>query len=157
MGAEDKGPWWRLIAALLACIVLGMDLLVWQLSGGTDLGGAGGRMLLGAALAFGLACLAFLLVSLAALHRHMRWREQVFGLTLFSGLGLSLSIWRTGDAIDLLRPEGGMLLAGLTAALAATGLVLGLLLALVTGRTHQTDPLLEMRSTGGEVPLEPVE
>ena len=38
--------------------------------------------------------------------------------------------------------------------LAAVGLVFGLLLALVTGREHVPDPLLDLDSTGGDVSLE---
>ena len=47
-----------------------------------------------------------------------------------------------------------ILLAGVTAMLAASGLIFGLLLALVTGREHTPDPLLEMESTRGDVSLE---
>ena len=154
MAAEDKGPWWRLIALLLVLILVAMDLLVWQFSGGADVLDAFRNMMIGAALAFGLACLALLLVSLGTMHRHMRWREQVFGLALFTGLGLSAAAWQLGDSISTLREQAGMLLVGLSAALAASGLVLGLLLALVTGRKHVSDPLLDMHSTGGDVSLE---
>ena len=154
MAAEDKGPWWRLIGLLLLLILAGMDLLVWQLSGGTDVLAAFENMLLGAALAFGLASLALLLVTLGAVHRHARWREQVFGLALFAGLGLSYAANEMGDSIDALRPGAGMLLAGLSAALAATGLIFGLLLALVTGREHVPDPLHDLQSTGGDVSMD---
>jgi hypothetical protein len=154
MAAEDRGPWWRLIALLLVLILVAMDLLVWQFSGGTDVADAFRDMMIGAALAFGLACLALLLVSLGTLHRHMRWREQVFGLALFAGLGLSAAAWQLGDSIAALREQAGILLVGLSAAMAASGLVLGLLLALVTGRQHVADPLLDMHSTGGDVSLE---
>jgi hypothetical protein len=47
-----------------------------------------------------------------------------------------------------------MLFSGMTAMLAAVGLVFGLLLALVTGREHVPDPLLDLDSTGGDVSLE---
>ena len=131
MAADDRGPWWRLIALLLVLILIAMDLLVWQFSGGTDVLDAFRDMMNGAALAFGLASLALLLVSLGTLHRHMRWREQVFGLALFTGLGLSAAAWQLGDSISTLREQAGMLLVGLSAALAASGLVLGLLLGVV--------------------------
>ena len=57
-------------------------------------------------------------------------------------------------AIEDIREGGVILLSGLTAMLTAIGLVFGLLLALVTGREHFTDPLLEMESTGGDVDIE---
>ena len=49
---------------------------------------------------------------------------------------------------------GVILLSGITAMLAAVGLVFGLLLALVTGREHIPDTVLEMDSTHGDVSLE---
>ena len=57
-------------------------------------------------------------------------------------------------SVDAMRDEGVILLSGITAMLAAVGLVFGLLLALVTGREHTPDPLLEMDSTHGDVSLE---
>ena len=54
-------------------------------------------------------------------------------------------------SLDAMRSEGVMLFSGITAMLAAVGLVFGLLLALVTGREHVPDPLLELDSTGGDV------
>ena len=59
-----------------------------------------------------------------------------------------------GKSIDVMREGGTILLSGLTAMLTAVGLVFGLLLALVTGREHVADPLLEMESTGGDVSIE---
>jgi hypothetical protein len=57
-------------------------------------------------------------------------------------------------SFDAMRDEGVILLSGITAMLAAVGLVFGLLLALVTGREHSPDPLLQMDSTRGDVSLE---
>ena len=57
-------------------------------------------------------------------------------------------------SVDAMRDGGVILLSGITAMLAAVGLVFGLLLALVTGREHAPDPLLEMDSTHGDVSLE---
>jgi hypothetical protein len=57
-------------------------------------------------------------------------------------------------SFDAMRGEGVILLSGITAMLAALGLVFGLLLALVTGRKHSPDPLLQMESTRGDVSLE---
>ena len=57
-------------------------------------------------------------------------------------------------SLDRMRSEGVMLFSGITAMLAAVGLVFGLLLALVTGREHVPDPLLELDSTGGDVSVE---
>ena len=53
-----------------------------------------------------------------------------------------------------MRQGGVILLSGLTGMLTALGLVFGLLLALVTGREHTTDPLLDMESTDGDVSIE---
>ena len=53
-----------------------------------------------------------------------------------------------------MRSSGVIMLAGATAMLAASGLVFGLLLALVTGRELIPDPLLDMDSTGGDVSVE---
>jgi len=160
MAAEDQGPWWRLIAMLLLLIIIGMDLVAWQLSGGANISEVLGNFLVGLTLAFTMTSVGLLLVSLAALHRHMRWQEQVIGLTLLSTIGLAITSsiiqsdgQSTIDALDAMRTEGGMILNGMTATLAAVGLVLGLLLALVTGREHAPDPLLEMESTGGDVAL----
>ena len=78
----------------------------------------------------------------------------MIGLTLLAGLGLSLTNWQIGGSIDAMFDEGVILLSGITAMMAAVGLVFGLLLALVTGREHTPDPLLEMDSTHGDVSLE---
>ena len=151
---ERRESWWGPIALLMLLLAFSMDLLVWQLSGGVELSSILERMLLGFTLAFGITSFALLLISIGALHQHVRWKEQVVGLTLLTGLGLSLSNWQMDGSLESLRGEGVMLFSGMTAMLAAVGLVFGLLLALVTGREHVPDPLLDLDSTGGDVSLE---
>ena len=151
---ERRESWWGPIALLMLLLAFSMDLLVWQLSGGVELSSILERMLLGFTLAFGITSFALLLISIGALHQHVRWKEQVVGLTLLTGLGLSLSNWQMDGSLESLRSEGVMLFSGMTAMLAAVGLVFGLLLALVTGREHVPDPLLDLDSTGGDVSLE---
>jgi len=151
---ERRESWWGPIALLMLLLAFSMDLLVWQLSGGVELSSILERMLLGFTLAFGITSFALLLISIGALHQHVRWKEQVVGLTLLTGLGLSLSNWQMDGSLQSLRGEGVMLFSGMTAMLAAVGLVFGLLLALVTGREHVPDPLLDLDSTGGDVSLE---
>ena len=151
---EERDAWWGPAALLLLLIAFGMDLLVWQLSGGVEFSLIVERMILGFSLAFGLTSLGLLLVSLGAVHRQVRWQEQVIGLLLLTGLGLSLTNWQVGGSFDAMRHEGVILLSGITAMLAAVGLVFGLLLALVTGREHTSDPLLQMESTRGDVSIE---
>jgi|TARA_B100001750_G_C15403595_1_gene543901 heme/copper-type cytochrome/quinol oxidase subunit 4 len=154
MMTEERDAWWGPVALLMLVIAFGMDLLVWQLSGGVEFSLIAERIILGFTLAFGLTSFALLLVSLGAVHRHVRWHEQVVGLLLLTGLGLSLSNWQVEGSFDAMRHEGVILLSGITAMLAAVGLVFGLLLALVTGREHTPDPLLQMESTGGDVSIE---
>ncbi|MFL2946880.1 MAG: hypothetical protein ACJZ4J_01770 [Candidatus Poseidoniales archaeon] len=151
---EQRESWWGPIALLMLLLAFSMDLLVWQLSGGVELSTIFERMLLGFTLAFGITSFALLLISIGALHQHVRWKEQVVGLFLLAGLGLSLSNWQMDGSLESLRSEGVMLFSGMTAMLAAVGLVFGLLLALVTGREHVPDPLLDLDSTGGDVSLE---
>jgi len=151
---EQRESWWGPIALLMLLLAFSMDLLVWQLSGGVELSSIVERMLLGFTLAFGITSFALLLISIGALHQHVRWKEQVVGLFLLAGLGLSLSNWQMAGSLESLRSEGVMLFSGMTAMLAAIGLVFGLLLALVTGREHVRDPLLDLDSTGGDVSLE---
>ena len=151
---EEKESWWGPIALLMLLLAFSMDLLVWQISGGVELSMIVERMLLGFTLAFGITSFSLLLISIGALHQHVRWKEQVVGLFLLAGLGLALSNWQLGGSLETLRSEGVMLFSGMTAMLAAGGLVFGLLLALVTGREHVPDPLLDMDSTGGDVSLE---
>ena len=150
----QRESWWGPMALLMLLLAFSMDLLVWQLSGGVELSSILERMLLGFTLAFGITCFALLMISIGAIHQHVRWKEQVAGLTLLAGLGLSLSNWQMDGSLESLRGEGVMLFSGMTAVLAAVGLVFGLLLALVTGREHVPDPLLDMDSTGGDVSLE---
>ena len=151
---EKRDSWWGQIAVLMLLIAFSMDLLVWQLSGGVEFSSIIERMLLGFTLAFGITSFALLLISIGAVHQHVRWKEQVVGLFLLAGLGLSLSNWQMDGSLDTMRSEGVMLFSGITAMLAAVGLVFGLLLALVTGREHVPDPLLELDSTGGDVSVE---
>ena len=151
---EERDAWWGPVALLMLLIAFSMDLLVWQLSGGTEFSSIIERAILGFTLAFGLTSFALLLISLGAVHSHVRWQEQVVGLFLLTGLGLSLTNWQIEGSVDAMRDEGVILLSGITAMLAAVGLVFGLLLALVTGREHTPDPLLEMDSTHGDVSLE---
>ena len=154
MMTEERDAWWGPVALLMLLIAFSMDLLVWQLSGGTEFSSIIERVILGFTLAFGLTSFALLLISLGAVHSHVRWQEQVVGLFLLTGLGLSLTNWQMEGSVDAIRDEGVILLSGITAMLAAVGLVFGLLLALVTGREHIPDPLLEMDSTHGDVSLE---
>ena len=151
---EKRDSWWGQIAVLMLLLAFSMDLLVWQLSGGVEFSSIIERMLLGFTLAFGITSFALLLISIGAVHQHVRWKEQVVGLFLLAGLGLSLSNWQMDGSLDAMRSEGVMLFSGITAMLAAVGLVFGLLLALVTGREHVPDPLLELDSTGGDVSVE---
>ena len=151
---EKRDSWWGQIALLMLLLAFSMDLLVWQLSGGVEFSSIIERMLLGFTLAFGITSFALLLISIGAVHQHVRWKEQVVGLFLLAGLGLSLSNWQMDGSLDAMRSEGVMLFSGITAMLAAVGLVFGLLLALVTGREHVPDPLLELDSTGGDVSVE---
>ncbi len=148
---EKRDSWWGPVALLMLLIAFSMDLLVWQLSGGTKFSSITERLLLGFSLAFGITSLALLLVTIAAIHQHARWKEQVIGLLLLAGLGLSIAHWQMGGSIEDMRNEGAMLFSGMAAMMASVGLVFGLLLALITGREHTADPLLELESTGGDV------
>ena len=154
MRDEEREAWWGPVALLMFLIAFSMNLLVWQLSGGTEFSLIVERMILGFTLAFGLTSFALLLISLGAVHRHVRWQEQVMGLLLLTGLGLSVANWQMDGSFAAMRDEGVILLSGITAMLAALGLVFGLLLALVTGREHVPDPLLQMESTHGDVSIE---
>ena len=151
---EQRESWWGPVALLMLLLAISMDLFVWQVSGGVEFSSIVERILLGFTLAFGITSFALLVVSIGAIHRHVRWKEQIVGLFLLAGLGLSLSNWQMDGSLDAMRSEGVMLFSGITAALAAVGLVFGLLLALVTGREHVPDPLLDMESTGGDVSVE---
>ena len=151
---EQRESWWGPVALLMLLLAISMDLFVWQVSGGVEFSSIVERILLGFTLAFGITSFALLVVSIGAIHRHVRWKEQIVGLFLLAGLGLSLSNWQMDGSLDAMRSEGVMLFSGITAALAAVGLVFGLLLALVTGREHVPDPLLDMDSTGGDVSVE---
>ena len=78
----------------------------------------------------------------------------MIGLLLLTGLGLSVAHWQMGGSIEDMRNQGVMLFSGMAAMIAAVGLVCGLLLALITGREHPADPLLELESTGGDVAVD---
>ena len=151
---EKQDSWWGPVALLMLVIAFSMDLLVWQLSGGTELSLIIERLLLGFSLAFGITSLGLLLVTIAAMHQHARWKEQVIGLLLLAGLGLSIANWQMGGSLEDMRNQGVMLFSGMAAMMAAVGLVFGLLLALITGREHAVDPLLQLQSTGGDVALD---
>ena len=152
--SDKKDAWWGPVSFLTILIAICMDLVVLNYSGGSEFSSVLSRIILGFTMSFGVTCLALLLVSLGAIHKHARWKEQVIGLTILSGLALYATYWQMDGSIDLLRADGVILLTGATAMLAAFGLVFGLLLALVTGRKHIPDPLIEMESTGGDVPVE---
>ena len=149
--SEVRGSWWRPVALLLILIAFSMDLLVWHFSDGAEFSAIFNQFTLGFTLALGLTGLALLLVSIGSVHQHARWKEQIVGLILISGLGLSLTNWQMAGSFEEMQRGSVILLAGVTAMLAASGLVFGLLLALVTGREHPRDPLLEMESTHGDV------
>ena len=151
---QKKDAWWKPVALLMLVIAFGMDLLVWQLSGGVELSTIAQEAIRGFILAFGGTSIALLTISLGSLHRHSQWKEQITGLLLLSVIALYLTYSEYGRSIDGMREGGTILLSGLSAMLAAVGLVFGLLLALVTGREHLADPLLEMESTGGDVSIE---
>ena len=150
---QNKDSWWRPVALLMLVIAIAMDLLVWHLSGGAQLSAIFEQMVHGFVLAFGGTSFALLIVSLGSVHRHAHSKEQISGLLLLAGLGFSLSFTQYGS-IEEMRQGGVILLSGLTGMLTALGLVFGLLLALVTGREHTTDPLLDMESTDGDVSIE---
>ncbi|MEE2747088.1 MAG: hypothetical protein VX473_01285 [Candidatus Thermoplasmatota archaeon] len=152
--SDKKDAWWGPVSLLTILIAICMDLVVLNYSGGSEFSSVLSRIILGFTMSFGVTCLALLLVSLGAIHKHARWKEQVIGLTILSGLALYATYWQMDGSIDLLRADGVILLTGATAMLAAFGLVFGLLLALATGRKHIPDPLIEMESTGGDVPVE---
>ena len=119
MMTEERDAWWGPVALLMLLIAFSMDLLVWQLSGGTEFSSIIERAILGFTLAFGLTSFALLLISLGAVHSHVRWQEQVVGLFLLTGLGLSLTNWQMEGSVDAIRDEGVILLSGITAMLAA--------------------------------------
>ena len=154
MMSESNDSWWGPIGLLMFLIAIGMDLLVWNFSGGGDMLLILNNIIIGFTLTFGMTTLALLVVSLASVHKHMRWQEQIIGLTIFTLFGMSITYWLLDGSIDSIRENGTIIIAGLTAALAATGLVFGLLLALITGRTHADDPLIAMKSTDGDVEIE---
>ena len=151
---EQRESWWGPVALLMLLLAISMDLFVWQVSGGVEFSSIVERILLAFTLAFGITSFALLVVSIGAIHQHVRWKEQVVVLFLLAGLGLSLSNWQMDGSLDTMRSEGVMLFSGITAMLAAVGLVFGLLLALVTGRDHVPAPLLELDSTGGDVSVD---
>ena len=131
-----------------------MDLLVWQLSGGVKISMIVEQVINGFILAFGGTSLVLLAMSLGSVHQHAQWKEQTFGLLVLTVIGFYAAFHLYDGASEYIREGGVILLSGLTAMLTSIGLVFGLLLALVTGREHFTDPLLEMESTGGDVDIE---
>mgnify|MGYP001242162711 FL=1 len=151
---QTKHSWWRPVALLMLVIAIGMDLLVWQLSGGTEFSKILDEMIRGFMLAFGGTSVALLTISLGSVHRHAQWKEQIFGLLLLSVIVFFLAYSQYDGSFEEMRRGGVILLSGFSAMLAAIGLVFGLLLALVTGREHFADPLLQMESTGGDVSID---
>lgn len=157
MMAETKDAWWGPVALLMLLIAIGMDLLVWQLSGGADISNIIEQVILGFVLAFGLTCFVLMVVSIGSAHQHSQWGMQIGGLLLLASLGIFLANSQLNGSLENMRENGVILLSGLTAMLAALGLVFGLLLALVTGREYAADPLLEMESTSGDVAIDVIE
>ncbi|MEE2759044.1 MAG: hypothetical protein VYA86_03585 [Candidatus Thermoplasmatota archaeon] len=155
--AETKDAWWGPVALLMLLIAIGMDLLVWQLSGGADISNIIEQVILGFVLAFGLTCFVLMVVSIGSAHQHSQWGMQIGGLLLLASLGIFLANSQLNGSLENMRENGVILLSGLTAMLAALGLVFGLLLALVTGREYAADPLLEMESTSGDVAIDVIE
>ena len=151
---QSKDAWWRPVALLMLVFAIGMDLLVWQLSGGVKISMIVEQVINGFILAFGGTSLVLLAMSLGSVHQHAQWKEQIFGLLVLTVIGFYAAFHLYNGASEDIREGGVILLSGLTAMLTAIGLVFGLLLALVTGREHFTDPLLEMESTGGDVDIE---
>ena len=152
--SEEKDAWWAPVSLLTILIAICMDLLVWRYSEGSEFSSVASRLVLGFTMSFGVTSLALLIVSIGAIHKHSRWQEQVIGLAILTSLGLGLTYWQLDGSIDAMRNYGVILLAGASAMFAAIGLVFGLLLALVTGRKHIADPLIEMESTGGDLSVE---
>tara|TARA_B100001778_G_scaffold316859_1_gene304096 strand:+ start:3655 stop:4125 length:471 start_codon:yes stop_codon:yes gene_type:complete len=151
---QSKDAWWRPVALLMLVFAIGMDLLVWQLSGGVKISMIVEQVINGFILAFGGTSLVLLAMSLGSVHQHAQWKEQIFGLLVLTVIGFYAAFHLYDGASEYIREGGVILLSGLTAMLTSIGLVFGLLLALVTGREHFTDPLLEMESTGGDVDIE---
>ena len=151
---QSKDAWWRPVALLMLVFAIGMDLLVWQLSGGVKISMIVEQVINGFILAFGGISLVLLAMSLGSVHQHAQWKEQTFGLLVLTVIGFYAAFHLYDGASEYIREGGVILLSGLTAMLTSIGLVFGLLLALVTGREHFTDPLLEMESTGGDVDIE---
>ena len=151
---QSKDTWWRPVALLMLVFAIGMDLLVWQLSGGVKISMIVEQVINGFILAFSGTSLVLLVMSLGSVHQHAQWKEQIFGLLVLTVIGFYAAFHLYDGASEYIREGGVILLSGLTAMLTSIGLVFGLLLALVTGREHFTDPLLEMESTGGDVDIE---
>ena len=75
MASNDSGPWWKIIALLMLLLLIGMDLVVWQFSGGVNFQSLSSDLIIGFTLAFGITSLVLFLISLATIHRHMQWKE----------------------------------------------------------------------------------
>ncbi len=149
---------WRWVFSTLIGLAIAIDVTAWYLRGEIDPSSILSRVLLGLVLGLGLTASGLLLVTISAVHREMRAVEQIIGLAIAAGLGLSLAGWMieggigaSASGMDGILEESrigaAMLLNGLFAGLTAAGLVFGLLLALVTGRPMEKDPLLDLEST----------
>ena len=100
---QKKDAWWKPVALLMLVIAFGMDLLVWQLSGGVEFSTIAQEAIRGFILAFGGTSIALLTISLGSLHRHSQWKEQITGLLLLSVIALYLAYSEYGRSIDGMR------------------------------------------------------
>ena len=68
---EKRDSWWGPVALQMLLLAFSMDLLVWQLSGGTEFSLIIERMLIGFSLAFGITSLAhYWLQSVPSINTH---------------------------------------------------------------------------------------
>ena len=72
---QSKDTWWRPVALLMLVFAIGMDLLVWQLSGGVKISMIVEHVINGFILAFGGISLVLLAMSLGSVHQHAQWKE----------------------------------------------------------------------------------
>jgi hypothetical protein len=147
---------WRLLLLLVA-IISGLLVVDWQL--GVDFSAvlAERRILHSLIVAFTTTSGVLFMATVAMAHRHSRVVEQLIGTGIATGFGILLygvvvsdlawTVPYTQNGVDdqfyltALRMLGTLL-----AAFTAFGLVFGMLLALVTGRQPEKDPLLDLES-----------